>query len=681
MKKILCTTVIAAFMSGAVTQAETVVYQSDFTGADLASAGLESAGASGGIWDIDTVNDRLNANLPGGNDRATVKNTGSWQSDDGFTLDVTFNQLATATRFTIGLADASATWNQANDFLNSEDVYSIAFTSNGEMVGTGTHLLGFSDGTTDSKLSDAQGDITFDTNTTLSITITPTGYSYSLNGAPATTGSVTFDTSKSYKFVAFGQNPAGGDLGGSYISNVTLTALTDPVVPYEGTVWELDMDTDPVLTNWTDRTGSSNYMLTNGVMTMNNSTLLDTEPVNALKGVTKVDMDWRSITEGTGIGRGAYLWLNIDGDEPEYYPIRFESILTNGLQTVQVVASADVTAHTGFSTNMLTLSATVNALSETADYIVTDGILSVTNSVSLVAKPGAANYAATLGTQGPSAEVDYVRVEANARPDDAYLVASDAIAMELLGPATLATGSVDLVYGTASNDLEITSIAVSDESHGVGSFNVLSTYPDTLASTWDGTSTLEVEFDNSVAGLVVNASSATGLVTVTWTETGTGVTNDTVVPVSATLTSTYLEAVQLEFSQVFQSSDSDVSSTADQAVDDNTSTFSLTDNLPTSYWQAELDRPFELDRIEIVNRLSPDDAEMDGLTLTLFNIDDQVVYEKMHRWGDKRDYFSRLDAPDRALKGGLRTIGIGALLGLADPVYDILCVYRHANTC
>jgi len=58
---------------------------------------------------------------------------------------------------------------------------------------------------------------------------------------------------------------------------------------------------------------------------------------------------------------------------------------------------------------------------------------------------------------------------------------------------------------------------------------------------------------------------------------------------------------------------------------------------------------------------------------------DQVVYEKMHRWGDKRDYFSRLNAPDRALKGGLRTVGIGALLGLADPKFDILCVYRHAK--
>ncbi|MEI6891984.1 MAG: 2-iminoacetate synthase ThiH [Pontiella sp.] len=58
---------------------------------------------------------------------------------------------------------------------------------------------------------------------------------------------------------------------------------------------------------------------------------------------------------------------------------------------------------------------------------------------------------------------------------------------------------------------------------------------------------------------------------------------------------------------------------------------------------------------------------------------DQVVYEKMHRWGDKRDFFNRIDAADRALRGGFRTIGIGALLGLSDPRFDMLCVYRHAK--
>jgi 2-iminoacetate synthase len=58
---------------------------------------------------------------------------------------------------------------------------------------------------------------------------------------------------------------------------------------------------------------------------------------------------------------------------------------------------------------------------------------------------------------------------------------------------------------------------------------------------------------------------------------------------------------------------------------------------------------------------------------------DPVLYEKLHRWGDKRDFHGRLNAPDRALRGGMRNIGIGALLGLADPRSDILCVYRHAK--
>ena len=72
------------------------------------------------------------------------------------------------------------------------------------------------------------------------------------------------------------------------------------------------------------------------------------------------------------------------------------------------------------------------------------------------------------------------------------------------------------------------------------------------------------------------------------------------------------------------------------------------------------------------------DAGCTGVTLYQETYD-QTVYEKMHRWGDKRDFFSRLDAPDRALKGGMRTVGIGALLGLADPRFDLLCVYRHAK--
>ncbi len=58
---------------------------------------------------------------------------------------------------------------------------------------------------------------------------------------------------------------------------------------------------------------------------------------------------------------------------------------------------------------------------------------------------------------------------------------------------------------------------------------------------------------------------------------------------------------------------------------------------------------------------------------------DPARYEHVHRWGRKRDYTCRLEAPARALAGGIRTVGLGALLGLGDPVYDALCLYRHAK--
>lgn len=54
-------------------------------------------------------------------------------------------------------------------------------------------------------------------------------------------------------------------------------------------------------------------------------------------------------------------------------------------------------------------------------------------------------------------------------------------------------------------------------------------------------------------------------------------------------------------------------------------------------------------------------------------------YARLHRWGPKRDYAGRIDAPSRALAGGMRWVGLGALLGLGDPLFDMLALYRHAR--
>ena len=58
---------------------------------------------------------------------------------------------------------------------------------------------------------------------------------------------------------------------------------------------------------------------------------------------------------------------------------------------------------------------------------------------------------------------------------------------------------------------------------------------------------------------------------------------------------------------------------------------------------------------------------------------DLAGYAQWHRWGPKRDFAARLEAPARALEAGMRTVGLGALLGLADPLRDAVALYRHAR--
>jgi 2-iminoacetate synthase len=58
---------------------------------------------------------------------------------------------------------------------------------------------------------------------------------------------------------------------------------------------------------------------------------------------------------------------------------------------------------------------------------------------------------------------------------------------------------------------------------------------------------------------------------------------------------------------------------------------------------------------------------------------DPGLYPDYHRWGPKRDYLNRLRAPERALAGGMTGVGLGALLGLADPLFDALALFRHVR--
>ncbi len=57
---------------------------------------------------------------------------------------------------------------------------------------------------------------------------------------------------------------------------------------------------------------------------------------------------------------------------------------------------------------------------------------------------------------------------------------------------------------------------------------------------------------------------------------------------------------------------------------------------------------------------------------------DPARYALLHESGPKADYAGRLDAPARALEGGMRSVGLGVLLGVSEAVEDVLRLFRHA---
>ena len=55
----------------------------------------------------------------------------------------------------------------------------------------------------------------------------------------------------------------------------------------------------------------------------------------------------------------------------------------------------------------------------------------------------------------------------------------------------------------------------------------------------------------------------------------------------------------------------------------------------------------------------------------------EVLYERLHPAGPKRDFAFRLDAPHRAIMGGMRSVNLGALLGLDDWRRDMFYTGLH----
>jgi 2-iminoacetate synthase len=71
------------------------------------------------------------------------------------------------------------------------------------------------------------------------------------------------------------------------------------------------------------------------------------------------------------------------------------------------------------------------------------------------------------------------------------------------------------------------------------------------------------------------------------------------------------------------------------------------------------------------------ESGIDGLTLYQETYN-RERYRTLHAGGPKSDYRFRLDAPERACRAGIRTVTVGALLGIADPVTDVFFAGCHA---
>ena len=69
---------------------------------------------------------------------------------------------------------------------------------------------------------------------------------------------------------------------------------------------------------------------------------------------------------------------------------------------------------------------------------------------------------------------------------------------------------------------------------------------------------------------------------------------------------------------------------------------------------------------------------IDGLTLYQETYD-ETVYGRVHRAGPKKDFRFRLDAPERAARSGMRSVNVGALLGLSDWRKEVFLMGLHAQ--
>jgi 2-iminoacetate synthase len=73
-------------------------------------------------------------------------------------------------------------------------------------------------------------------------------------------------------------------------------------------------------------------------------------------------------------------------------------------------------------------------------------------------------------------------------------------------------------------------------------------------------------------------------------------------------------------------------------------------------------------------------AGLDGVSVYQETYDTES-YARHHLSGRKKNFDWRLATPERASAAGVGHIGIGALLGLSEPLHDMLATFVHASWC
>ncbi|MEP2774687.1 MAG: PEP-CTERM sorting domain-containing protein [Luteolibacter sp.] len=230
-------------MAGAAQAA--VVYQDNFDNDGLGTnagtgGGASSTNLNGGANWSDNGNAVYNNSGTQFGNAALLYSTSSFQSTAGFELTVTYytDDISNSGRnlLSFGLLESASTYTtSSNPFVE---------TSAGSTYGIGANVifhnntsqtrgLWASTGTSDKTLLDASGtnqEFIASANTPVTIRLTPDGlgggdWSYSINGVQEATGNIAvFDFSKSFNFVAYGQDNEAT----KRINAVTLTAIPEP---------------------------------------------------------------------------------------------------------------------------------------------------------------------------------------------------------------------------------------------------------------------------------------------------------------------------------------------------------------------------------------------------------------------------------------------------------------------